>query len=266
MFSRSMYTIPTHNPEGSEKKFSKYEMRGSYHWREMRSKDPRVLNAYHQAHYDWILKMAGDIRGKKVLDIGCGDGVLSYLLARAGANVTGLDNEEPGLRLAEENLKRENRNGALQYQFVNASAYETPFEPETFDVIVSCEVIEHVQEPERLLAEAHRILKTGGTIILTTPHRLTEFPQDVNHVKEYFPGEIRSLVEKYFRDVEIRLTHHTLWYSLYTYSFPGLGRRAYGKWFINALTIIFGWNPFMIDYTKPGKIDIFSTICVQAKK
>jgi ubiquinone biosynthesis O-methyltransferase len=249
-----------------EKTFSKYQTRGSYHWREMRSKDPRVFNAYHQAHYDWIRKFAGDLRGMRVLDIGCGDGVLTYELARGGADVVGIDTEEHGLAFAEENLKRENANGNLKYAFKNASAYDMPFESESFDCVVCTEVIEHVQDPERLVREAHRVLKKGGQVILTTPYRLTEHPLDPHHVREYFPEELKKLVATSFERATITLTHHLFWLGLYTYSFPSLGRRPWGKWLINASAIYLKINPFMFEYSKPGKLDMFSTISVVGRK
>ena len=249
---------------GTEKKFSKYELRGSYHWKEMLSRDVRVFNAYHQAHYEWVLKIAGDLTGKKVLDIGCGDGVLVYLLAKAGAVVTGVDNEEHGLRFAEENLKARNEKGDLSYAFVNTSAYTLPFEANSFDLVVSSEVIEHVQEPERMVREATRVLKVGGKLILTTPYRVTEKPQDPNHVKEYFPSELEALLSPSLTDITVKSTHHMLWYSLYTY--PGFTKRPYGKWFINALALYAGWNPFMIDFKKPAKLEFFSTLCAWGYK
>lgn len=256
----------TQEVEKKEKTFNKYATRGSYHWKEMQTKDVRLFNAYHQAHYDWILRIAGDVHGKKVLDIGCGDGVLSYLFAKAGAHVTGIDNEEYGLKFARENLDRASKNEKLHYTFVNGSAYELPFESESFDIVVSCEVIEHVREPERLVSEASRVLRKGGRFVVTTPHRLTEFPVDPHHVVEYFPGELTSLLEMSLSDVVVKQTHHLLWYALYTYSFTLFGNRPVGKWFINGLTLFFRWNPFLIDYEKPTKLSLFSTLCAQGSK
>ncbi|MBI4058023.1 methyltransferase domain-containing protein, partial [Candidatus Microgenomates bacterium] len=107
-----------------EKLFDKYKARGSMHWREMMSRDPRFFNAYQQARYDWILRVAGDIRGKKVLDLGCGDGSLTYLLAKNGAIVTGVDNEELGLQFARENLTSMKQQRELRYELITASAYQ----------------------------------------------------------------------------------------------------------------------------------------------
>lgn len=249
-----------------EHKFDKYDARGNFHWKQAMSKDIRVFNAYHQARYEWILKTLGSVEGKKVLDMGCGDGLLTYFLARAGADVTGVDNDEQGIMYARESIALMDKNKNLKYTFVNASVYELPLQSDSFDVVVSCEVIEHVPEPVRMVAEAHRVLKKGGMLVVTTPHRLTEFPKDINHVHEYFPTELQKILEEYLGNVSIKQTHHMLWRSLYGYSSRLFGNRPIGKWFLNTLVLVFGWNPFMIDYEKPTKFDTFSSICAWGHK
>lgn len=243
-----------------EKEFNKYKERGNQNWREMTSRDPRRFNAYQQGRYEWILRPLGDIKGKRVLDAGSGGGSLSYLLAQAGAKVEGVEFDEKGVELARENLRSADRGRNLICNFTHGSVYELPFEKNAFDAVVSCEVIEHLQEPERMLAEVARVLKPGGIFVLTTPYRLTEIPQDENHVKEFYPGEVQHMLEKHFRDVGTKETHHLLWRSLYVHSFRWAGNRPLGKWVINALALWFRWNPFLIDYRK-GKFDLFSGIC-----
>lgn len=233
------------------------------HWREMMSRDIRKFNAFQQGRYDWIIKTAGELKGEKILDLGCGDGALTYLLAKRGALVIGIDNEELGLEFARENMKSVDPRGKLKCEFVLASAYALPFPEKSFDIVANCEVIEHLEEPERMLAEVKKVLKPGGKLILTTPYRLTEIPGDPNHVREYFPSEIEAMLRKYFAVVEIKLTHHIFWYAIFTYSFRHFGNRQFGKWLVNALTLWFKFNPFLLDYL-PGKRVLFTQILASA--
>lgn len=242
-----------------EKEFVKYKERGSLHWREMSSRDLRVFNASQQARYDWMVKiLGGELKDKKILDLGCGDGGLSFNLAKAGARVTGIDNEPLGVRMAEENLATTDQRDLCVFKV--ADAYALPFEDASFDHVVNSEVIEHVEFPERLIAEAKRVLKPGGKFIVTTPYRLTEFPKDPNHLREYYPTELEKLLRVSFPNVEIRLAHHVFWFGLFTYTFRWSKGRQFGRWFINLMTLWFGYNPFMIEYPRPAKFDRFALI------
>ena len=183
--------------------------------------------------------------------------------------MTGVDNNELGINFAKENLKNVRNPEELKYQFTVASAYELPFQDKSFDIVVCCEVIEHVQNPEKLIGEAHRVLKPSGKFILTTPYRLRERPSDINHVREYFPTEMNAMIGKNFPDIETKLFGHVFWYGLYVYSFnrfKHFSTRRIGMLPINAATLWLGWNPFMIDYPKPEKHDIFTQILIVAKK
>jgi len=246
-----------------EKEFVKYKERGSTHWQQMMSRDLRKFNADQQARYEWVVRMMGDIRGKKILDQGCGDGGLSYCLARRGANVVGIDTEPLGIEFAKNNLQSMGLDSHCE--FLAVPGYELSFKDGSFDCVANSEVIEHVEFPERMVAEAYRVLKPGGKLIMTTPHRLTEIPKDPNHMREYFPSEIQKLLGN-FSAVEIRLTHHIFWFGLYTYSFRAFSNRQFGKWFMNMLTLWFRFNPFLIEYPKPTKFDRFTQILAIATK
>src|SRR5689334_18191623 len=90
--------------------FRKYDTRGAYHWRAL-SRNPRKHNAMFAARYQVSLDLLGDVRGLTVVDLGCGDGALSGMLARAGAKVIGVDPSPTGLSLARREFDRRKLSG-----------------------------------------------------------------------------------------------------------------------------------------------------------
>jgi 2-polyprenyl-3-methyl-5-hydroxy-6-metoxy-1,4-benzoquinol methylase len=100
----------------------------------------------------------------KIADLGCGNGYLARLLDGMGHRVSALDSSEDGIRIAKE--------ASPSIDFRCLSLYEDlPAEIGTdFDVVIASEVIEHLYDPRRFLGNAHAILKSGGTLILTTPY------------------------------------------------------------------------------------------------
>ncbi|MHC1704353.1 MAG: class I SAM-dependent methyltransferase [Tenuifilaceae bacterium] len=107
-----------------------------------------------------------DIAGKLLLDAGCGTGWFSKFAADRGAVVTSMDLGEN--LLAQVALKCETKR-------VVGSILEIPFPDNTFDFVVSSEVIEHVPDPYKAIQELYRVLKPGGTIVLTTPNKIWYF-------------------------------------------------------------------------------------------
>jgi 2-polyprenyl-3-methyl-5-hydroxy-6-metoxy-1,4-benzoquinol methylase len=107
-----------------------------------------------------------DISGKKLLDAGCGTGWFSKFSCDRGANVTSMDLGEKLLSKVALKCKSEG---------VVGSILEIPFENNTFDIVVSSEVIEHVPDPYKAMQELFRVLKPGGTLVLTTPNKVWYF-------------------------------------------------------------------------------------------
>jgi len=109
-----------------------------------------------------------DLRGARVADVGCGGGLLSEALARAGARVTGIDlgekvNEIAKLHLYESQLDVDYR--------VQSSAELATAEPESFDAVCCMELIEHVPDPAALVNDLAAMLKPGGRLVMSTINR-----------------------------------------------------------------------------------------------
>jgi 2-polyprenyl-3-methyl-5-hydroxy-6-metoxy-1,4-benzoquinol methylase len=104
-----------------------------------------------------------DLSGRDFLDAGCGTGLFSQVAVERGARVTSLDVGE-GL-LAQVAKKCDSRR-------VVGSVMELPFDSETFDYVVCTEVIEHTTSPSTAVSELGRVLRPGGTLVLTTPNRV----------------------------------------------------------------------------------------------
>jgi 2-polyprenyl-3-methyl-5-hydroxy-6-metoxy-1,4-benzoquinol methylase len=107
-----------------------------------------------------------NISGKKLLDAGCGTGWFSKFSCDRGANVTSMDLGEK--LLSKVALK-------CNSERVVGSILEIPFDDNTFDIIISSEVIEHVPDPYKAMQELFRVLKPGGTLVLTTPNKIWYF-------------------------------------------------------------------------------------------
>lgn len=100
---------------------------------------------------------------KHILDIGCGGGILSEAMAKAGAKVTGLDAGEQTIAAAIEHCLESN----LEISYVNEPLES--YQPEqNFDVITCLEMLEHVPNPEIILQQAHRLLQDDGLLFLST--------------------------------------------------------------------------------------------------
>ena len=235
--------------------FDKYGRSGAYHWRQV-SDSLRWHNAYVAGRYEAAVKATLPVAGMRVLDLGCGDGVLGYELARHGAQVTGIDLEFLGVALAREALRAHQVDDV---GLVQGSGLTLPFAAASFDVAVSTEVIEHVDAPEVLLQEMARVLTPGGKVMITTPCRISEYPQDPQHVQEFFPDELRALVARHFTDIELHLSHPLTLFELYRWQFPVV-RRPVLRYPINLASIL-GMNPFFLAGFK-----VYTQMIVVARK
>lgn len=103
----------------------------------------------------------------RVLEVGCGGGILSEEISKLGFLMTGIDPAEQSLNTAIEHASENNLN--INYQ--RGFGEHLPFESSSFDVVLCCDVLEHVQDLPRVIAEISRVLRPGGVFIYDTFNR-----------------------------------------------------------------------------------------------
>ena len=106
-----------------------------------------------------------DLTGKKILDVGCGGGILAEALSDAGAIVTGIDAAGPGIEIAK--LHAQDNNKSINYMESTAEDLLNSSE-EKFDIVTWFEVLEHVPDPELLVRTCINLLKSEGDLFLST--------------------------------------------------------------------------------------------------
>jgi 2-polyprenyl-6-hydroxyphenyl methylase/3-demethylubiquinone-9 3-methyltransferase len=108
-----------------------------------------------------------DLAGKRALDVGCGGGYLAEEFAKAGCAVTGIDPSGPTIRQAEEHACE----AGLHITWRIAPGEAIPFDDNEFDIVYCCDVLEHVNDLDRVIAESARVLKPGGVYLFDTINR-----------------------------------------------------------------------------------------------
>lgn len=123
-----------------------------------------VRRASEQRRLDSLVRLLALRPGERVLDAGCGSGWLAWRCRSAGARVWALDLALLGVAQARARFPQ-----VGQYQV--GDLYALPFVDLAFDAVVLSEVLEHLEEPERGLAEAGRVLRPGGRLLVSVPYR-----------------------------------------------------------------------------------------------
>jgi O-antigen biosynthesis protein len=151
-----------------------------------------LVAAEHLARYRAAAALAA---GRRVLDAGCGTGYGTQMLVHAGSqSVHGLDSAPDAVR-ATARLT----GGAAE--IVQGDIHQLPFDDASFDLVVCFEVIEHVEERDRVLAELRRVLTDDGLLVISTPNRDVYLPGNPHHVHEYTPDEFEAELRKLFATV-----------------------------------------------------------------
>lgn len=148
----------------------------------------RLLKAY---------VLAQDFVRGDVLEVGCGEGRGIDLIIDKSQSYTAIDKIEPVI----DQLRKKYPSG----KFISGNIPPlAQFADNSFDRIFSFQVIEHIEDDHLFLKEINRILKPGGTALITTPNRPRSLSRNPWHIREYTADELTDLAKKYFSKVEIK--------------------------------------------------------------
>lgn len=148
----------------------------------------RLLKAY---------VLAAELVNGNLLEVGCGEGRGIDLLLPRVTQYTAIDKIVPVI-------------GELTRKYPTAKFYSgnipplSVFADNSFDSIVSFQVIEHIEDDNLFLKEIQRVLKPGGIALLTTPNRPKSLSRNPWHIREYTAQELTNLATKYFREVTMK--------------------------------------------------------------
>jgi len=164
-------------------------------------KTPNVLYQEHISRYTFASQFTNN---KTVLDVACGTGYGDWQMLKKGnaKKIMGIDISKEAINYAIDRYKDE------KISFVRADAVDLPVSDGYFDVVVSFETIEHLEEPRRFLSECKRVLKNGGLFICSSPNKkiyspYSKKPLNPFHVMEFYPEQFFTLLNEYFSHVDL---------------------------------------------------------------
>ena len=153
------------------KPFNKYAEKGAYHWDQYAQKGYK-----YQVHADRVKDWVKEV---KVLDIGAGDGLITFLLGAQG-----IEYEDVAVKLAQ----------AKGANVIQGDAYHLPFEDNSFEAVTMIDVLEHFDEPKKALAEARRM---APVLYVNTPPKKDDGTlTDKYHITEWSPTGLVKIVEE----------------------------------------------------------------------
>ena len=139
----------------------------AHRWWDLES-EFRPLHQINPLRLDWINGLA-PLQGKRVVDIGCGGGILADSMARKGARVLGIDLSTKALKVAQLHAIEASTPG-VEYREVSAEALAAE-QPESFDVVTCMEMLEHVPDPASVVQACAALVKPGGWVFFSTINR-----------------------------------------------------------------------------------------------
>jgi 2-polyprenyl-3-methyl-5-hydroxy-6-metoxy-1,4-benzoquinol methylase len=149
----------------------------------------RQMAAYHRA-----LKY---IEGRHVLEIGCGEGIGTSILASKAHSIVALDYSEKALQVARTKFSSKN------IEFVQTKVPPIGFDDMSFDAVVCFQMIEHLERPEELVDEIRRVLRNDAHALIATVNKEETISDNPYHLHEFVAEEFRELLKNSFNSVEL---------------------------------------------------------------
>ncbi len=151
----------------------------------------------------WKRKIECNFKNNIVLDAGCGAGNKTYYFSQFGKEIHGIDISQKDIEEAKDRFNAKN------LFFKVASVEQIPFRDNTFDVVCSCWVIEHLENPKKFIDEAFRVLKPGGIFILWAPNVKSIIGFLTKIIPLAFKVEILRILSKKPKE---KVSHHKCYY------------------------------------------------------
>jgi SAM-dependent methyltransferase len=158
----------------------------------------------HLVAYEYLLPL---VVGKRVADLGSGEGYGTDLLAQKASQAVGVELAPEAIFHARNTYRQAN------LSFLYMDIFNMDLEDDSFDLVCSLQVLEHLHQPEKFMSEARRILRPGGSCFITTPNRLlisqgSDKPINPFHIFEFDDGEFLDFMHGYFDEVEMLGVFH----------------------------------------------------------
>lgn len=166
-----------------------------------------IIYSEHLLRYNFAKQF---VRNKLVLDVASGSGYGTRILADGQAkNVTGVDISEAAVKYAKEKYASKNTD------FICADGTKLPFEDKQYDVVVSFETIEHLEDHNTFVNQLHRVLKDNGTLIISSPNKEIYPEGNEYHFRELTKKEFTAVLKKHFKNIKIYNQNNFLVSSLF---------------------------------------------------
>jgi len=146
--------------------------------------------------------MCSRVKGQRVIDVGCSQGIVGVLLARQGFTVLGVDTDERAIQYAQSDRAKESPEVMQRLSFLQGDIFELDLPNRAYNTVLMGEFLEHQSQPEKGIAKAFELLANAGTLVITVPRGVFRHP---DHRQTFYAGSLYRLVLPHFDVSEVVL-------------------------------------------------------------